>query len=89
MFQVDGGDGCVAPGRDTIADGTYPLSRTLYIYVNKGKIAENPALQAVRGLLPDRRGLVAAVTAVQYVALPADQIEATRTAWESAQPTSA
>ena len=54
ILEVDGGDGCVAPSRDTIADGSYPLSRTLYIYVNKGKLAESPALQALRGLLRDR-----------------------------------
>ena len=38
--------GCIEPTRDTIADGSYPLSRTLYIYVNKEKIASNPALKA-------------------------------------------
>ena len=46
ILQVDGGDGCVAPTRDTIADASYPLSRTLYIYVNKAKITENPAVKA-------------------------------------------
>ena len=46
ILQVDGGDGCVEPTRDTIADESYPLSRTLYIYVNKAKITENPAVKA-------------------------------------------
>ncbi len=44
LFQIDGGEGCVAPGPDTVTDGTYPLARSLYIYVNPNKIAENPAL---------------------------------------------
>ena len=46
QHEVDGGDGCIAPTRDTIADTSYPLSRTLYIYVNKAKITENPAVKA-------------------------------------------
>ena len=83
ILEVDGGDGCVAPSRDTIADGSYPLSRTLYIYVNKGKLAESPALQAYVDYYVTDTGLVEAVTGTGYVELPADQIEATRTTWES------
>ena len=45
-FQVDNGGGCVAPGVDTVNDGTYPLGRTLYIYVSKEKLAGNDALKA-------------------------------------------
>jgi len=83
VLEVDGGDGCVAPSRDTIADGSYPLSRTLYIYVNKGKLAESPALQAYVDYYVTDTGLVEAVTGTGYVELPADQIEATRTTWET------
>ena len=43
--------------RDTIADGTYPLSRSLYIYVNKDKLAENEALQAFVDLYVSDEGL--------------------------------
>jgi phosphate transport system substrate-binding protein len=83
ILEVDGGDGCVAPSRDTIADGSYQLSRTLYIYVNKGKLAESPALQAYVDYYVTDTGLVEAVTGTGYVELPADQIEATRTNWET------
>lgn len=83
ILEVDGGDGCVAPSRDTIADGSYPLSRTLYIYVNKGKLAESPALQAYVDYYVTDTGLVEAVTGTGYVELPTDQIEATRTTWEA------
>jgi phosphate transport system substrate-binding protein len=83
ILEVDGGEGCVAPSRDTIADASYPLSRTLYIYVNKGKLAESPALQAYVDYYVTDTGLVEAVTGTGYVELPADQIEATRTAWEA------
>ena len=32
------------PEFETIADGSYPVSRGLYIYVNDAKVADNPAL---------------------------------------------
>ena len=35
---------CVQPSAETIADASYPLSRSLYIYVNKAKAAANPAV---------------------------------------------
>ena len=83
LFQVDGGDGCVAPSPDTVIDGTYSLARSLYIYVNPNKIAENPALAPFVDYYLSDEG-IASVTAVQYVALPADRLEAARAAWESA-----
>ena len=43
------------PSAETIADASYPLSRTLYIYVNKAKAAANPAVVGLRRLLPRRR----------------------------------
>ena len=45
-IEVDGGNGCVAPSAETIADGSYPLSRSLYIYVNNGQDRDNPAVKA-------------------------------------------
>lgn len=83
LFEIDGGDGCVAPSADTVIDGTYSLARSLYIYVNPNKITENPALAPFVDYYLSDEG-IASVTAVQYVALPADRLEAARTAWESA-----
>lgn len=34
-LEIDDGGGCVAPGVETAQDGTYPLSRPLFVYVNK------------------------------------------------------
>lgn len=53
--QVDGGNGPVAPGEETILDGTYqPLSRPLFIYVNKASLDSKPALKEfVRFLLQE------------------------------------
>ena len=83
-IAIDGGSGCVAPSRETIADGSYPLSRSLYIYVNAGNLAEKPALQAFTDFYVSDVGLLEAVPGVGYVELPTDRIEATRSAWESA-----
>ncbi|WP_295709135.1 substrate-binding domain-containing protein [uncultured Brevundimonas sp.] len=70
----------VAPTADTIADGSYPLARSLYIYVKKQHIGVIPGLQqfvqefmsdgsAGRGGYLQDRGLVP---------LPADQLTAER-----------
>jgi phosphate transport system substrate-binding protein len=83
ILEVDGGDGCIAPSRDTIADASYPLSRTLYIYVNKAKITENPAVKAFVDYYLTDTGVVTAVDETGYVELPSDQIEASRSTWES------
>ncbi|NND01891.1 MAG: phosphate ABC transporter substrate-binding protein PstS family protein, partial [Acidimicrobiia bacterium] len=40
----DGESGCVAPSAETIADGSYPLARPLYIYVNTTKAEEKVEL---------------------------------------------
>ncbi len=83
IVEVDGGDGCVAPSRDTIADGSYPLSRTLYIYVNKAKITESPAVKAFVDYYMTDTGVVTAVQETGYVELPSDQLEASRSTWET------
>jgi phosphate transport system substrate-binding protein len=85
-IQVDGGSGCVEPTRETIADASYPLSRTLYIYVNKAKLADNAALAAYVDYYVADSGLVDAVTGAGYIELPADQVSATRATWDAAVP---
>jgi phosphate transport system substrate-binding protein len=82
QIPIDGGEGCVAPSRETIADGSYPLSRTLYIYMNTGALASNPALKAFVDLYLSDDGMLTAVTEVGYVELPQEQIDASRAAWE-------
>ena len=81
ILDVDGGDGCVTPDDATIADGSYPVSRPLFIYVNKAKAEENPALAAwVDYYLGDGVG---AVSEVGYVDLSDEDLEATRALWEA------
>jgi len=82
-IEIDGGSGCVTPSQDTIADGSYPLSRSLYIYVNNDKIKSNPALKSFVDFYLTADGL-ASVNEADYVDLPADQIQATKDAWAQA-----
>ena len=49
--------GCVEPGAETIADGSYPLAAALYIYVNTAKAEENPAVAAFVDLYLSDQGL--------------------------------
>ena len=84
-IQVDGGDGCVGPSADTISDGSYPLSRSLYIYVSNEAMAR-PEVKAYVDfyVTDDSLATDGLLEQVGYIALPADRIEATRSAWESA-----
>jgi phosphate transport system substrate-binding protein len=79
-IEIDGGDGCVAPTQDTIGDGTYPFSRSLYIYVNTAKAEDNPAVASFVDLYLSDAG-IASVSDAGYVSLPADRIQASRDAW--------
>lgn len=82
-FQVDGGDGCIPPSAETVIDKSYPLGRSLYIYVNQEKLSSNPALQPFVDFYLSEEG-IASVEEVQYIPLPADRLEATRSAWDAA-----
>ncbi|HEU5084706.1 MAG TPA: PstS family phosphate ABC transporter substrate-binding protein [Acidimicrobiales bacterium] len=80
-IEIDGGDGCVAPTAETIADGSYPISRPLFIYVNAAKAEENPALAAfVDSYVNDA---ISSVSEVGYVDLDDETLTATRDRWEA------
>ena len=79
-IAIDAGDGCVAPTVETIADGSYPFSRSLYIYVNAANAADNPAVASYVDLYLSDEG-IASVAEAGYVDLPADRLEASRGAW--------
>ena len=78
---AEAGGECVTPDPETIASGDYPLSRSLYIYVNTANAEENPAVAGyVDFYLSDLAGFV---EAADYVALPDDQAEETQAAWDA------
>jgi phosphate transport system substrate-binding protein len=79
--SAEGGE-CIAPSAETIADGSYPISRALYIYVNAASVEENPAVTGYVDYYLSDEG-IASVAEVGYVDLPADQLDATRATWEA------
>ena len=74
---------CVKPSHETIADGTYPVSRTLYIYVNKAKAASNPAVKAYVDYYLADGTISTALQTVPYVELPADKLAVSQSTWAS------
>ena len=83
-LQVDKGDGCVEPTAETIASGDYPIARSLYIYVSKNKLVDNPALEAYVDLYLSDEGMAVIGTGegqVPYVAMSSADLEATRATW--------
>jgi phosphate transport system substrate-binding protein len=76
---------CIKPDVATISDGSYPLSRSLYLYVNLAKAAANPAVAAyVDYYLAD--GTISTVLkTVPYVNLPAETLAATVSTWNDAK----
>lgn len=83
-IDIDGGDGCVTPSDASIADGSYPLARALYIYVNTDKAKSNQALADFIDFYLSDEGL-ASVAAAGYVDLPVGEIQATRDAWAASK----
>lgn len=78
---VDGNDGtCVEPTIATIADGSYPLSRPLFIYVDPAKAEPGTALAGYVDFYLSEEGL-AAVDQAGYVRL--SDYDTVRTRWEN------
>jgi len=67
VVPIDAGNGPVRPSADTINNGTYPLSRPLFIYVSR-KAAERPEVSAFVRFYTDNAE--ALVKQVGYVPLP-------------------
>ena len=83
FFKVAKEEGkCVEPTPETIASNEYPLSRNLFIYVNKAKVDSNPALAPfVDFYLKD--GTITAVNEdVGYIDLAPDVLAQSRSTWE-------
>jgi phosphate transport system substrate-binding protein len=80
VLEVDGGDGCVSPTGETVGNASYPISRPLFVYVNNAKADANRAVAEFVDFFLSDEG-IASVTEEGYVALPDDQLQATRDAW--------
>ena len=82
----DTGSDCVTPTDETIASGEFPLSRPLFIYVNRAKAGESEALRAFVDLYVTDTGLVDVVSQVGYIPAPDEDRAATASTWESERP---
>jgi phosphate transport system substrate-binding protein len=83
VVAVDAGEGCVMPDATTVADGSYPLSRPLYIYPALNRLESNPAIGPWVDFFLSDEGM-SNVSEVGYVALGAEDLEVTRAAWAEA-----
>lgn len=73
LVPVDSGKGAIAPSEEAIKDGSYsPLSRPLFIYVNKKKL-EQPEVKAFVEYYLKTVGSIA--KEVGYVALPQEKYD--------------
>ncbi len=74
---------CVAPTTETISDGSYPLSRALYIYVNRAKAAANAAVVGYVDYYLAEGTISSVLETVPYVNLPAASLTETRATWDA------
>ena len=80
-FEIDGGDGCVAPTAETIADFSYPISRPLFIYVDVARAQSDPAVAAFVDFYLSDEGRLFAEEA-GYIPMTEEDWAATQAAWE-------
>ncbi|ARJ49861.1 PstS family phosphate ABC transporter substrate-binding protein [Staphylococcus lutrae] len=65
----------VSPDHKTIQDGSYPLSRPLFIYANNQKLKDNKAFAEFMKYVLENKGKAAEAKGVDYVALPEKKYE--------------
>ncbi|MFD7226659.1 PstS family phosphate ABC transporter substrate-binding protein [Streptomyces sp. NPDC059881] len=71
VLKIDGGDGCVAPSRTTVQNGTYkPLSRPLFIYPNAAALDRREVEAFVEYYVENNADIA---KAAQFVPLNAQQ----------------
>jgi phosphate transport system substrate-binding protein len=82
LVAVDGGNGCVAPNKDTVRDGTYaPLSRPLFVYVKAESLTRPEVQEFMRFYLANA---IVLADDVGYVDSPTDVYTADQEKLEAA-----
>ncbi len=72
LVEVDGGDGCVAPSKESIQDGSYkPLSRPLFIYPSAAAV-QRPEVKAFLEFVNEKSSEIA--EAALFVPLTDEQL---------------
>ncbi|HWP61927.1 MAG TPA: PstS family phosphate ABC transporter substrate-binding protein [Candidatus Binatia bacterium] len=79
---IDGGNGCVEASPENVNNGTYtPLARPLFVYPSKAALARPEVAEFFRFYLDTAESIVGDVG---YIALPEDQLAASKAALEAA-----
>ena len=87
ILGVDGGDGCVVPSVETIADGTYkPLSRPLFMYPSTDTVAKPEVKAFIRYVLDNNEKVV---SAADYVPLTDELLTKAKANLDGATPVAA
>jgi phosphate transport system substrate-binding protein len=75
-LEIDAGDGCTAPSLDATSEGTYPLARPIFWYVNQQKLQDDEALQAFMKFAIELSGNFEIVSEdIGYVAMNDQEVE--------------
>jgi phosphate transport system substrate-binding protein len=71
LVAIDAGKGCVTASDATVIDGTYPLARPLFIYVNKASLKRPEVAEFLKFYLDNAQRLVKEVKYVPIDVAPA------------------
>ena len=82
-ISADPNGTCVEPNAETVSDGSYPISRPLFIYVNKAKAEANAAVADYVDFYLAEGTIETVLEDVPYVNLPAEELDAARAAWDA------
>jgi phosphate transport system substrate-binding protein len=83
---IDGGEGCVAPSVQTVQSGEYkPLSRPLFMYVNRDRLEEKLQVDAFLSFVLDNQRQLA--RGALFVPLTQEQLSRARTVLEGSTET--
>ena len=80
-LAYDAGEGCVMPSAETAQDGSYKLTRPLFIYVRNDALAEPQVAEFVTYYLENVNSVI---TDVGYIPEPEEDLRAARTTVEEA-----
>ncbi|HSJ43375.1 MAG TPA: PstS family phosphate ABC transporter substrate-binding protein [Euzebyales bacterium] len=81
-IEYDAGEGCVAPSEETAVDGSYGLTRPLFIYLKNSAVQEKPEVADFAQFYVDNVNSV--IGSVGYIAEPDDALEEAKAAVEGA-----
>jgi phosphate transport system substrate-binding protein len=83
ILAVDGGKGCVKPEVATIADGSYPLSRPLFMYPSTKTVAQPEVKGYISYVLDNNKQIV---EAADYVPLTPELLTQAKADLDAAKP---